>query len=131
MRYRIPIPTAKELHRIFEYKDGMLFYKNNPMRGWVRKGDRAGYFCKSDGYRRVTLGCISYAEHRLIWRMHNPRGTMPFVLDHIDGNRSNNDINNLRRATESDNQNNRHVGVSPKVVGSGKLQKFLKRRRVQ
>lgn len=86
---------------------------------------------KVSGYRGVTINGVSYAEHRIIWRMHNPRGAMPFVLDHKDGDRANNKITNLRKATESENRNNRHPELTPKVVSSGRLQKLLSRRRVQ
>ena len=131
MRNRTPIPTARELRQLFEYEDGCLYWKVSRHKKPTEERVRAGFFVKVSGYRGVTINGVSYAEHRIIWRMHNPRGAMPFVLDHKDGDRTNNRITNLRKATENENQNNRHPGLTPKVVGSGKLQQFLSRRRVQ
>jgi hypothetical protein len=130
MKHRTPIPPAKELHKFFEYQDGYLYWKVS----WHKKAlkgipKRAGYLSRHTGYRGVTLNGVSYAEHRVIWRMHNPRGVMPLLLDHIDGDRTNNKITNLRKVTASENGNNRHSGMAPKVLGSGVLQKILTKRR--
>jgi len=38
---------------------------------------------------------------------------MPYTLDHIDGDRSNNNITNLRRVTLSQNMLNRRPQVKP------------------
>jgi hypothetical protein len=122
MRHRIRIPPASELRKQLVYKDDCLYWivdrHGNPM-------VRAGYLAKGTGYRGITFNGVSYAEHRIIWRLHHPRGAMPFVLDHIDGNRANNKITNLRKATESENQNNRHPDKVIKVTGSGILKTLL------
>lgn len=106
MNIRHAIPTAKDLHVLFEYRNGKLFWKVDPQFGKRRKNTRAGYPA-SDGYRKVGIGNMSYMEHRLIWRMHHPKGRMPLVLDHIDCNKANNKIENLRVATFSMNVLNR------------------------
>lgn len=114
MKTRYVIPTAKELHSLFEYRNGKLFWKVDTQFGKRRKGTRAGYLA-GDGYRKIGIGNTSYMEHRLIWRMHHPKGRMPLVLDHIDCNKSNNRIENLRVATFSMNILNRLTKTKKKV----------------
>lgn len=69
----------------------------------IRSTDRDGY-----------IECIVYYAtkpfyirgHRLSWFLHY--GTLPInCLDHIDGNKSNNKIDNLRDVTNQENQWNR------------------------
>lgn len=43
MKTRYAIPTAKDLHELFEYRNGKLFWKVNLQFGKRRKGTRAGY----------------------------------------------------------------------------------------
>ena len=45
-----------------------------------------------------------YRAHRLIWLLFH--GDLPKQLDHVDGNRQNNKIENLRECTPSQNQHN-------------------------
>lgn len=99
------IPTKEELLEVFEYKDGLLFWK-------VNKGSRAkaGDIVGSDtgnGYLKVCLNKRYYKLHRIIWILHF--GSIPddLVIDHIDGNGFNNNILNLRLATNKQNQYNR------------------------
>lgn len=103
---RKEIPPASTLHALFQYKNGMLLWRSNSVRGKVKAGDRAGYV-DTDGYRAVGISGVYYKEHRVIWRMHHPRSLMPTILDHIDGDRSNNKIENLRVATASENMRNK------------------------
>lgn len=63
----------------------------------------------SHGYIRVLTKLSgkakNYAVHRLIWKMLY--GVDPISIDHIDGNRTNNKISNLREATHQQNMMNR------------------------
>lgn len=124
MKNRYAIPPAKLLNEIFEYKDGKLYWKYTLKFGAIKARQRAGYACP-DGYRKVGIDKKSYMEHRIIWRMHHPRGRMPAFLDHIDGNRSNNKIENLRSVTISENQNNRHSNYKLKAKKDNKLFNYV------
>lgn len=54
------------------------------------------------GYIYVGLAGKNYYAHRLAWLLHT--GTWPAnEIDHIDGNRSNNTMKNLREATHQQN----------------------------
>jgi hypothetical protein len=123
MKRRTALPTTKELRLLFTYKDGWLFWREDAKYGSVRAGDRAG-FVSQDGYVRVGINGKSYMVHRIIWRLHNPRGAMPFILDHVDGDRSNNKIQNLRKVTHSENLLNLHRNA-PRPLGTGRLKELL------
>lgn len=68
--------------------------------GGKQKGGRAGTTHHS-GYRIVKIKGKCYAEHRLIWFMHY--GYWPFEIDHINLDKSDNRISNLREVTKSQN----------------------------
>ena len=69
----------------------------------IKYGKEVGYLDKSTGYRYVEINGISYYSHRLIWFMHY--GTWPKgQIDHINGIKDDNRIENLREATASENQ---------------------------
>lgn len=59
-----------------------------------------------NGYLRITIRNKQYSIHRLMWETFN--GSIPegYYIDHIDGNKSNNSLSNLRLVTQSDNMKN-------------------------
>jgi hypothetical protein len=92
-------PTQERLKELFEYKDGSLIRKTRPsIRSSV--GQVVGFF-DPEGYLRVSVDKRQYLLHRLIYLYHN--NNVPEFLDHINGNRSDNRIENLRPATNYQN----------------------------
>jgi hypothetical protein len=95
--------TQDYLKEIFDYKDGNLIWK-------VKKSNslKIGDICGSknnEGYIQTSLNGKKFKNHRLIWMWHY--GVFPELIDHIDHNPSNNKIENLRIATQSENFRNR------------------------
>jgi len=70
-----------------------------------------------NGYKRFSFNGHTYSIHRLVYETF--KGPIPegFYVDHIDGNRSNNALSNLRLVTQSDNMyaamKNGHSGQIP------------------
>ena len=92
-----------------------LLWKLSPAKN-VLKGDSAGGL--SNGYRRLQLHGIAYSVHRTIWLLHY--GSPPSgQIDHINHDRLDNRIENMRDVTNQENQRNRKVGIANKsgVIG--------------
>lgn len=69
-------------------------------------GDVAGCI-NVHGYGEVKLNGKSYKTHRIIWEMSNPTLKPGEDLDHIDGDRLNNRLTNLRVCNDKVNSQNR------------------------
>jgi hypothetical protein len=115
---------ASTLRKALDYdpETGLLFWRvrddvpqrtNNRFAG-KPAGGRDGQY----GYITVRLYDRLYQAHRLAW-LH-VHGVWPeHVVDHIDGNPTNNAISNLRLATRAENNRNRAklAGTTSKLKG--------------
>lgn len=91
--------THEKLKQIFEYENGKLLWKiRHGSHGQI--GKTVGYL-NTKGYFQTKINKKSYLLHRLIFLYHH--GFLPKIIDHIDGNPTNNRIENLRQATSSEN----------------------------
>ena len=104
--------TQSKLKELVDYVDGKLIAKTNIKQRKV--GDALGSLTDK-GYLRSSVGGKSYRVHRLVFLYHH--GYMPTQVDHIDGNRMNNRIENLREATSSQNNQNRKATSSSGIKG--------------
>lgn len=87
----------------YEYRDGGLYWV--VPKGGRTIGRRVGSV-NSMGYRHFTLNNKIYLEHRKIWEMFNPPIPKGMMIDHIDRDRLNNLLSNLRLVTPKGNQQN-------------------------
>ena len=139
------LPSVEDLHEWFscDFDTGRLYWKN-PRGTRVKAGDPV-YIDNSRNYSTVTLQCNYkrhvFLVHRIVWKMYYREDPGQQELDHIDGNSLNNAISNLRVATPTQNQHNRHckgfkrnsswkdrhcsAGGWEVVVGQGGKQKYI------
>ena len=100
------LPSIEHLHRIFYYvpETGTLHWKVKPRYG-IEVGDEVGCVSKESGYRLVGISFSILRSHRVVWAMYFcrwPKGH----LDHINRQRTDNRIVNLREATNTENCRN-------------------------
>lgn len=114
----IPLPSRVYLRECFEYDaiTGQLTWRERPRshfncdgshKSWNGKwaGKTAGSVDKEHGYGQVKCSSIDYKAHRICYKIAT--GEEHLQLDHIDGNRANNALSNLRPATNAINSLNR------------------------
>lgn len=90
---------------VFVYRDGKLYWTKTLSNRGV-KGSRAGYVRGQDGYRSVQFNGAAYKEHRIIWELHNGAIPAGMQIDHINGIRDDNRIENLRVVNQTVNNLN-------------------------
>ena len=104
------LPNKELLRELFFYENGVLSHKKSRSRG---KANKPVGWVEKNGYWATNVFGVRYRVHRLVWQFHF--GDCPAFLDHIDGNKNNNAIENLRPATVT--QNN----VNKKAIKKNKL----------
>lgn len=88
-------------------KKGTIINKNN---------NRILKCFERNGYQRIRIGSKAYSIHLLVWENFNGKIPEGMVLDHINGNRSDNRLENLRLVSQSENIKNAYLnGHSNKV----------------
>jgi hypothetical protein len=99
--------TQSDVQAVLEYKDGFLYSK---------KTGRSSLYKDAKGYMQIGIGGKRYLQHRIIYLLFH--GYLPSVVDHIDGDTTNNRIENLRAATNTENLQN--MKLCPSNTSGGK-----------
>lgn len=101
----IEYPSPEEVREAVLYVDGCLFWRQTSGRG---RTDRPIGSMARNGYLLVNWPCKSKRRkllvHRLVWLYFND--TLPPLLDHINRNKEDNRIENLRPLSFSENARN-------------------------
>ena len=114
--------TLEKLKELFYYENGYLIWKIDRS-DKVKKGKIAGCL-KKNGYISIRYNEKTYLAHRLIYFYHNEY--LPKFIDHINNNRSDNKIENLRECTIQQNMQNRVKYGNHKYKGVYKSNKKFK-----
>ena len=113
LNYSKPTPSQKYLQENYEYdpsnKVSPLKRKYDAPRGWVKSGFRIGTIKvqKNRNNYRMVQARVNYEQYtlsRIVWKYHygtEPKG----VIDHINGDSTDNRIENLQDITHQQNLN--------------------------
>lgn len=106
-----PLPSIERLRQLLHYDAECGTFS------WCVIGGRAER-ATLNGYFRINIDGYRYLAHRIAWAMHYGEEPPP-LIDHINGDRSNNCIGNLRRATFVQNRANARVARRNKLGVKG------------
>jgi hypothetical protein len=85
--------TQADVCSAFDYKDGDLYWKDS--------GAKVGGCVNRGGYKVMGFRNKNYLIHRIVYLMFH--GYLPKFIDHVDNDRVNNKLENLRPASPSQN----------------------------
>ena len=101
-----PLPPLEELKEFLDYNPdtGIFTWIKKPNKR-IKVGQVAGR-TNAKGYIQIRFKGIDYFAHRLAYYMHHGVDPLGKCIDHIDGDKANNKIDNLRLASYAQNQMN-------------------------
>lgn len=101
---RIKPPSTEEVRALFDYDDTDHTRVLLRMRGagGRKAGSRAGCIGPR-GYAKTSINNTEHRVHRLAWIWHGNALLDDMVIDHINGNPSDNRIGNLQQITYAQN----------------------------
>jgi len=123
-----PYPSTEELRQVFDYVDGSLYWKIKPCMA-VSIGDKAGTNKGAQGYSRVMYKKSTYLIHRIVWVWHGNSLDKNLEIDHINRNRADNRIENLRQVSKAKNLENQKgdlVCYCPSIKSKKKWKAYTK-----
>jgi outer membrane protein assembly factor BamB len=98
----------------YDVNTGLLSWRINVSKN-VKAGAKAGHIRK-DGYSRLCVDRQFFLAHRVAWMLHY--GSWPTSeIDHLNGERHDNRIANLRDVSKSINLQNQRKATSKNMTG--------------
>jgi len=91
--------SQERVLELFRYEDGKLFRRSD--------NKLMGCYTQKHRYARIGIDGQNYKVHRIIFLYH--KGYMPKIIDHINGYRYDNRIENLREANTYQNRQNSRI----------------------
>ena len=99
----------------YDPNDGNIYFKQNI--GNKKAGQKAGSICKNNDYSRIKFGKKSKLSHRVAWFLYYGKWPKNFI-DHINGIKNDNKIENLREATRRQNSLNKKIHRDGQLIGA-------------
>jgi hypothetical protein len=113
-----PELTQAQLKELFEYRDdGNLYWREKPSINYSHDISKPTGTINSLGYRMIRYKGYGYLAHRAVFMYHH--GYLPEQVDHINLDKADNRIENLRAADASRNQINTRVAKRSKYGFKG------------
>ena len=104
----LTIVSQELLLALFNYNDKTGEFTRKITTGTKAKIGSVAGIINDAGYVEIIVNSYKYKAHRLAWLYYY--GVFPSSqIDHIDNNRANNSINNLREATNTQNAYNKSI----------------------
>lgn len=132
----VSISNLYEFKAVTDYKYGeylseyLVYDETSPScLRWIKKwnigstinvGDVAGSLDARDGYWKLHAFGRNLKLHKVVWALNNDfQSQEDFMIDHFDGNRSNNRIKNLRLISPEYNSRNQKIRYNSKTEMNG------------